>query len=143
VIYKAVLQDFEWKEYGFDGKDGVIGTDKEMGHALHDTAFLWHIKEIGDGFGAVIHQAFSTGRPPIVKRSYYADKMAGQLMEHEKTCLDLEQYSDTKEICERIRFWAEPEHYEILSRNAHERFKQVVNFDKEFEELKKFFGRLI
>ena len=142
-LYKMVMPDFDWKMHGILGHDGIIGTTRGVAQAFHDTTFVWHLKFGGDGMGHVIHNAFATGRPPIVKGSYYKDKMAGQLMEHEKTCLDLEQYSDIKEACQRIRYWAEPEHYEILSRNAHDRFKQVVDFDAEFIRLKEFFDRLI
>jgi len=139
--YKGALPEFDWKMYGILGHDGIIGRDTEMASAFHNTTFVWHLKFGGDGFGHVIHQAFATGRPPIVKRSYYADKMAGLLMIDDETCIDLETDTFGRNI-ERIKFWARPENYMDMSIAAWAKFNEVVNYDEEELKIRKFLESL-
>ncbi len=140
--YKKELPEFDWKMYGILGEDGIIGSDKEVAKACHHTTFLWHLKFGGDGFGHVIHNAFATGRPPIVKGSYYKDKMAGHLMEDGVTCIDLEKGSFQQNV-NKIRFWSQPENLKKMSEAAYESFQKNVDFDKEFVYLKKFLNNLV
>jgi len=139
--YKNELKEFDWKMHGILGEDGIIGTDKGVAQAIHDSTFIWHVKFGGDGFGHVIHNAFACGRPPIVKGSYYADKIAGHLFEDGVTCIDLEKGSFEENV-KKIRYWANPENYAKMSKAAYDRFCENVNFDKEFVYIKKFLANL-
>lgn len=139
--YKKALKEFDWKMYGILGDDGIIGTEDGVAQAIQNSTFIWHVKYGGDGFGHIIHNAFACGRPPIVKGSYYADKMAGVLLEDGVTCIDLEK-GTFEENLEKIRYWSEPGNYALMSQRAYQRFIENVNFDKEFIYLKKFLENL-
>lgn len=139
--YKALLPEFDWKMHGILGEDGIIGNVKEMVPAIHSSTFIWHVKYGGDGFGHVVHNAYACGRPLITKRSYYADKLGGELMIDGKTCIDLDAHI-TEENVRLIREFAQPEKHNWMCENAYKRFKEVVDFDREFEEIKKFLERL-
>lgn len=140
--FKQAIPDYDFKMYGILGDDGIIGETKNVAKAFHDTTFIWHLKHQGDGFGHVIHNAFATGRPPIVIAKYYNNTMAGDLMEGGKTCIFL----DNKKIgdcVKEIEFYAQPDKYYSMSNLAYNKFKENVNFDYEFTDIVKFLGNLV
>ena len=139
--YKALLPEFEWKMHGILGEDGIIGPADDMAIAMHNSTFIWHVKPGGDGFGHNVHNAYAVGRPLITRRKYYADKLGGQLMIDNETCIDLDA-GTPEENAERIRFWAQPENHDKMCKRAYRQFKKVVDYDQEFEEIQKFLGRL-
>ena len=140
--YKTLLSDFDWKMYGGVCEDGSIGYADEMNSAFYNSSFIWHIKFGGDGFGHVIHNAYACGRPPIVKRSYYADKLAGPLMIDGKTCIDLERHT-TEENIRLIREFSQPDKHNQMCENVYKRFCEIVNYEAEFIKLQEFFNNLI
>jgi hypothetical protein len=142
VLYKNELSDFDFKMYGILGKDGILSGLKTIALEIQASKFIWHVKAQGDGFGHIIHNAYACGRPCIVKGSYYVDKLAGELFEDQVTCIDLDKGSVSENL-RVIRNWAKPDRHKVMCERAYERFKQVVNFDDEFEEIKKFLERLI
>ena len=139
--YKALLPEFDWKMHGILGEDGGIGLADDMAAALHDSTFIWHVKPGGDGFGHVVHNAYAVGRPLITRRKYYADKLGGALMIDGQTCIDLDLRTP-EENTARIRHFAIPENHDRMCENAYERFKEVVDYGREFEEIGRFLGRL-
>ena len=139
--YKCLLPEYDWKMYGILGDDGIIGTEAGVAEALHKTSFTWHLKAQADGFGHVIHNAFATGRPPIVKASYYRGQLAGALMIDTVTCIDLEKRNIEDNI-RLIRACSRPEVFKRMSENAHRIFTEAINYDEQFEEIKRFLERL-
>jgi hypothetical protein len=140
-LYKSLLPDFDWKMHGILGEDGIIGNVNDMVPAMQNSTFIWHVKYGGDGFGHVVHNAYACGRPLITKGSYYTDKLAGALMIDGETCIDLEKHT-TEENVKLIREFSQPEKHNQMCENSYKRFKEVVDYDKEFEDIKKFLERL-
>ena len=140
--YKALLPDFDWKMHGGLGEDGGISSVNEIGSAFSNSSFVWHVKCGGDGFGHSIHSAYACGRPPIVKGSYYADKLAGPLMIDGKTCIDLERHS-TQENVRLIREFSQPDKHNQMCENVYKRFCEIVNYEAEFIKIREFFDNLI
>jgi len=134
--YKKAMADYVWKMHGFGGEDGVL-PEHLKAKAFQNSSFIFHLKWCGDGYGFVIHNAYACGRPCIVKGSHYRHLTAGSLLEDSVTCIDLELGSKEQNI-EKIRHFSKPENHVQMCKNAHNRFKEVVDFDKEFEEIKKF-----
>lgn len=139
--YKALLPEFEWKMHGLNGDDGFITPVSALAESMRNTQFIWHIKQHGEGFGHIIHNAFAVGRPVITVRSFYENKLAYPLLEDGVTCLDLEPYS-IEENVRRIRHFSEPEELRKLSENCRIRYFEFVNFYREAEYMKQFLGRL-
>jgi hypothetical protein len=137
--YKKLLPEYEFKMHGAGGDDGVI--PEKIYNYFKETTFVWHLKYGGDGYGHLIHNAFATGRPPIVKASYYRGQLAEKLMEDEVTCIDLDKrrLEDNLKV---IRKWSKPANYRLMSQNAYNRFKQVVDFDKEEIKIREFLEKL-
>lgn len=140
--YKTALPEFVWKMHGIICDDGVLPTSQSVAQAIQDTTFVWHLKWGGDGFGHIIHQAFAMGRPPIVKRSYYEDKLAGELMIHGETCIDLDVFQVAEAVYSAIRYWSMPGNYKVMSEQAHRRFKEIVDYDVEERRIREWMDKL-
>lgn len=139
--YKTLLPEYNWKMHGIHGDDGIIGNVKDMVLAIQDSTFIWHVKFGGDGFGHVIHNAYACGRPLILKGSYYADKLAAALIRDGKNCIDIEKHTRLENV-RLIREFSQPDRHNQMCENTQKIFKQVVNFEQEFEDIKKFLERL-
>jgi len=128
--------------HGLNGDDGFITPVSALAESMRNTSFIWHIKQHGEGYGHIIHNAFAVGRPVITVKSYYEGKLCYPLLEDEVTCLDLGVRSIESNV-NRINYFSEPERLLKMSENCRKRFYETVNFDLEAERMKDFFGRLI
>lgn len=140
--YKTRLPEFQFMMHGTFGENNVLYYRADIPIAMHDSMFIWHVKPTGDGFGYSLHYAYACGRPVITRIQDYKDHLGGLLMEDGVTCIDIGNCSIEDGIA-KIRYHSKHENYEKISRNAYERFKQVVDYDKEFIEIKKFLERLV
>jgi len=140
--YKQDLSDYDWKMFGILGEDGIIGTVEEIAKEMQDSTFIWHVKHGGDGYGHVIHNAFAAGRPLITRASHYKGCLAEPLLEDGVTCIDLDKHSFEENI-KMIREFSQVDKHKKMCENVHERFQKIVNFDKEFEYIKKFLDNLV
>ncbi len=140
-IEHMMMSGWSFKSYGGQCRDGSIGPAKEVAKKMRESKFIWHTKAGGDGYGHVIHNASAVGRPPIVKMQYYQSKMAGQLMIDGETCIAIDNLTND-EIVNKIEHFSQKEHYVKLCANAYRKFKEVVDFDTEFEQIKRFLQNL-
>ena len=140
--FKKELPDFDWKMYGILGENGIIGGIDNVAKEISNSTFIWHVKPGGDGYGHVVHNAFACGRPLIIRRKYYADKLGGLLLEHGKTCIDIDA-APRNEIIDLIKFFAIPENHAKMCKDVRQRFDDVVNFDEQAKYIKEFLKELI
>jgi len=140
--YKSKMLDFEWMMHGLNGDDGFITPTSQLAQSMRDTSFIWHIKQHGEGFGHIIHNAFAVGRPVITVKSYYKGKMIFPLLEDGITCLDLDGRTE-KENIERIRYYSNPKMLLALSLNCRSRFEQNVNFDEDERKIREWLKKLV
>jgi hypothetical protein len=87
------LPDWTMRVHGHHGPDGFLKPTTALAGVMRATAFGWHDKVTGDGFGHVIHQWAAIGRPLIGHASHYSDKVAADLWEDGVTCVDLDRHS--------------------------------------------------
>ena len=76
----------------------------------------------------------------IIKYEYYKGHLADPLLEDGVTCIFID--NDTLPVEDRIKYWSRPDNLRKISKKAHERFCEMVNFDEEFKEIKKFLEKL-
>jgi hypothetical protein len=137
------LSGWHTKFYGCGNRDQVVGPDmksisdifqKEMG-------WLWHVKKESDGFGHNIFGAAAVGRPVIVYAPYFKGATLEPLLEHGKTCIDLAKVSipDAIKLIKEV----DQDRYTEWSHNIHDRFKEIVDYNQDKENIKKFLERLI
>lgn len=140
--YKSLLPDYTFKSYGVQCPDGIISGEKKLAGIMADSAFGFHVKPNGDGYGHIVHNWYACGRPVITNGSDYIDKLAGDLFIDDKTYINLER-GTVKENIDKIRYWSIPEHHDQMCQNAYDRFKEVVDFDEEEIRIRDFLDHLI
>ena len=131
------LPNWDLKIYGAGGRDGHVVSIK-LPRKLNDTGFLWHVKA-QEGYGYNIHTAFACGTPVIVGYSYQKGHTAGDLYVLDQTVIDANT-NTPQQIAEKLIIAAD--NYEEWSYRVYKQFRKVVNFDKEFEDIKVFLQNL-
>lgn len=87
-----------------------------------------HPKTLQEGYGFVIHQLASVGRPPVVPR-HYETLSAKFFLQHRETCIFM---SPDEGTCKADFHWAlEPDNNARMSETLHKRFKETVDFEDE------------
>lgn len=142
IEYKRLMPDFEFRSYGASCDDGCAQGEIEVAAGMKNSGFGFHLKDGGDGYGHVLFNWFACGRPVIVRKSQYKNKLADKLMIDGKTCIDLDKGNVEKNI-KRIRECSEPERHTKMCEAAHKRFKDTVDFEQDARKIKKFIERLV
>jgi len=141
IQYRDALPEFDFKAYGPGAIDGTL-SGREIAQEMKKSAFGWHVKPGGDGYGHIIHKWFAVGRPIITRSSYYRGKMAEQLLLDGITCIDLDKRNMADNL-EVIRYFSSQERHTLMCANARHRFEEIVNFEKEAVGLKQFIEEII
>jgi hypothetical protein len=139
--WRSALPDYQWFEHGHHGTEGFITPVTKLAESMRDATFILHIKSHGEGYGHIIHNAFSVGRPVILYYKYYQGKMAEPLLVDGETCLFLDNRTE-KENIDRIRYYTDTSRHLKLCENAHKIFTEKVDFKKDAELVKDFLSRL-
>jgi hypothetical protein len=138
---EQLMTEWTFKSFGGQCRDGSIGGSANVAKTMQDSRFVWHTKKGGDGFGHIIHNAPAVGRPLIVKKEYYIDKLAEPLLEDEITCIIIDGLKPDQ-IVKKINYWNEPIRYNAMSKRAYNKFKEIVDYDKEEQEIRQFLDNL-
>lgn len=139
--FKNALPEYEFKAYGPGSLDGTLSTVEQMADEMRASTFGWHIK-YADGYGHLLHQWYSIGRPVITRGSFYQGKTGGLLLTDGETCIDLDKHS-FEESLELIRYWSQPDNYARMSQAVRKRFLEVVNPDEEANRLKEWLQNIV
>lgn len=138
---KRKLPDFRFYTYGASGVDGPVHSIEQIRDKQKSADFIWHPKLHGDGFGHVIHTSYALGRPLITRGSYYRNKLGERLLIDGVTFIDIEKGS-VDDLVNRIKEYSQPATLKEMSLAAYKRFREVVDYDKEAEELVDFLNTL-
>lgn len=134
---RRLLNEFEWKAFGGQNPDGNMEGPKQLADKMREAMFVFHSKPGGDGFGHIIHNAYAAGRILIARSSQYENQLAADLLVP-GTFIDMDKYSrgELKNIIRRLSY--SPADLEAMSRRAAARFREVVDYNKESEEIKQW-----
>lgn len=127
------LQVFK-EAFGMGTDNGPVLSFRDLVTQIRTSKYVFHAKKQGDGYGHVFHNAYAYGRPVITFGSSYVGRQGGKLFEDGVTGLDLE----TGDINEKIK----NTDWEQMSLNARKRFNDIVRFDDEEKEIRKFLENL-
>jgi glycosyltransferase involved in cell wall biosynthesis len=146
----AMAPDFDWRVYGAYGgvpEDeyacGNLQPCSQVGSAMRDSDVAWHTKQWSDGFGHVIHNWFAVGRPVFGYAGYYASQLAGPLWVEGVTSFDLEGKSPDDVVRLLAELRQDEERHLRMSEAAAARFREVVNFDDEAEQIRAMFAQVL
>ena len=141
---KDHLPSFDMACYGCGNERGPISnTPKYMGDFYENTGFIFHVKPQGDGYGHIYHNSYACGKPVIYKSEYlksYSIDMTPMMLFDDETSIDLSRLSFNDAV-DKIKIFSED--YQNVSNKVYAKFKQVVDFDKEFLIIKSFIDNLI
>lgn len=142
--------EFDWKVYGAYGTAqedqwacGNLSSTPQVAATMRKTGVFWHAKYWSDGYGHVIHNEFAVGRPIFAYHSYYANKLAGALMVPNETFINLDGLSDEAIVRQLRRFKDDPGEAQRMGDAAAARFRSVVNFDEDAENVKKLLEQVL
>lgn len=141
--YKKMLPEYNFKAYGGQCPDGVINGVKNLSVKMKESRAIWHVKPGGDGFGHVIHNAFAVGRPIITRKAHYKNCLAEDLMVDGETCIDLDVHSEQDNVRLIRELMESDERWQAMARNVYNKFKQVVDYEKEQKDIALFINNLI
>ena len=133
--------------YGEAPKDdfaaGNLDLCRSVGGAMRMSDVGWHAKRWSDGYGHVIHNWFSVGRPVLGFRDYYKDQLAGALWVEGETAWDIQSRSPG-EVAELLRRFRDDEDFHTAACEASaKRFREVVNFDEEEQAIRRLFEAVL
>lgn len=136
--------DLDWKVFGAYGTHpedefacGNLPSTPQVAEGMRATRIAWHSKSWSDGYGHVVHNLFSVGRPVFGRASYYADKLAGPLWVEGVTSFDVDRYT-TDELLRLLRRLRDDDDYHyLICSNAAAAFRERVNFDEDAEKVRK------
>lgn len=137
---EKAMPDWDFKMYGASNRDGNLTTG-QIASEMADSSFVWHVKAGGDGYGHTIHNAYAMGRPAIVKRDYYKGMLADDLFEDMVTSVDIDGLP-----VEGVKFKLEEAYSKAhaMSFSAYAKFREKVNFKREFaEKILPFINQLV
>lgn len=138
--YKLFLDDRTFKTYGA-GMDECLQKSSDIAEAFSRAGWTWHVKPGGDGYGHILHNSFACGRPLIVKKDHYRGQLGEALMEDMVTCIDISRRS-VHEAASIINQMSMPENHRRMCQNTYRRFREVVDFNEEEQQIRKFIGDL-
>lgn len=136
-IEEKLRNRYTIKFYGKHSRDGYVS---DVADIMRKSKFGLHLKSAEDGYGTVIHNWFAVGRPTIFRGGQYKDRLAGELLEHLETGIDVDVIGVDKCI-ELIKNMSD-EGYYVMCNNVKKRFKEIVDFDYDAEEIKTFLEEL-
>lgn len=131
----------EFFDYGHQSKRGFLTPKEKFAVAMRDTSFVWHVKPGGDGFGHNIHSSFAMGRPVITVANDYRHSIVWPLLSDGETCILIG--GDPVENSKKIKSMSDSAKITEMSLKTVKRFKDVVNYDAESDQIRIFLERLV
>lgn len=136
------MPEWSFKSFGAQCRDGLANGEAEVARLMQEADFVWHVKYGGDGYGHIIHNAAALGKPAIVRKSYYQEKMAGDLMVDGETCIAIDGMG-IQEIKNKIEHFSNPDRYRRMCEATYANFKRLVDFDAEGDAIGHFIDNLL
>jgi hypothetical protein len=146
----AIRPQYLWQVFGAYGSvpedefaAGNIDKCAHVGDAMRASDVAWHTKQWSDGFGHVIHNWFSVGRPVVGHEWYYRSQLAGPLWQEGVTSFDLTDKSPDEVAGIIDRLYNDPDLRLRMGENAAARFQEVVDFDEEEQAIRRMFEAVL
>jgi hypothetical protein len=132
---RGLLPEFTFASHGIDGPDGNVETVVDIADLMAGSAFGWHDKVQGDGFGHVIHDWAAIGRPLIGHGAHYRGLMGEGFWQDMVTCIDLDKHP-VAEAASIVRdIVADRERHLAMCRAIRAEF-DCIDYDAEAERIR-------
>lgn len=141
--FKAAMSDIDMRHYGLACPDDYLVGGQAIAAKMREANLAWHLKPLG-GIGHSTMGWFLTGRPLITNMSQHRSfgGEAVQLFVPGLTCIDIEAqpFDDTIRM---IRSWLDPDNNLVHAEAVRKRFDELVNYDQEEQQIRKFLENLL
>lgn len=141
--YKKLLPEFDFKYYGVDCPDGLLHGTDGVYEKMRQSTLGWTTKVFG-GLGHSNMGWMYSGRAVITNMTEHHKwgELADKLFEPGHNCIDIDSGTDS-ENCEAIRKWMNPEVATTMGINSRKRFLDLISYEKEAEDAKKFLSQIL
>jgi hypothetical protein len=142
------LPDLKFRYHGHVGPvddfwGGNVVTTKEVADQMRSARVGLHLKTWSDGYGHVLHNIAAVGRPLVGTGSYYHDKLGAPLWVEGVTSWDVQIHTTAETVDFIRRLTVDDELHERMSRAMAARFRELVNFDAEAEQIREMFDKVL
>ena len=139
LALQALLPEIKFREFGITNRDGVC-PEQDISDRMREARFVYHVKFPPDGYGHNVHHAAACGRPLITNINDYHGEIAEALFEDMVTVIDASEgpAETARKVCNVLHA---PGKHEAMCKAMHERFKKVVNFDQEENDVRLWLER--
>lgn len=134
---KKLMSDWKFKSYGFNCIDGVL-DEQHVASEMRESSFIWHVKDVGEGYGHVIHTAAYMGVPMIFRGSFMRGCLSSKYLMNGDTGIDLDLYGSPESAMEAIKHYSDPTQLARMGLNLQRIFSENVDFEKEAQDVAKF-----
>lgn len=133
----AAADGVTWRAPGGRNPDdgAYLAPMAKVADVLRSSAWIWHDKLIGDGYGHVLWNAMAVGRPLIGHRSHYAGLLGEPLFADLETAIDLDRHGPRDALRLIRAIAADPEWYAELVARCQAKFAELVDFDAEADRI--------
>ena len=144
---EKLMSDWKFRAFGAGCRELILSGVCLVAAWMRQSAFVFHVKQFDEGYGHTIHNAFACGKPLIIDTRYmwvyHKNEVPNTCMSlfTPDTIIDVKDNATPEKLAEELKRWEAD--YEFHSAAVYKRFKEVVDFDTEFIEIKKFLERLI
>lgn len=140
---EKLLPAWDFKSFGGQCRDGNMNGYDELAAKMRGTAFGFHCKTGGDGYGHILHNLARSGVAPIIRKRDYANKLAEAFIEDGVTAITVD-HKTPEQIAAQIEFmYNTPFLLKQIREELAKRFLLLVNFDEEEKEIQQFLENLI
>ena len=115
---------------------GNVSTTKEVAALMRSAGVGYHCKKWSDGYGHVLHNLAAVGKPLVGTASYYEDKLGGPLWVEGVTSWNVQAHPHHETVDFIRRLLVDDELHERMSYAMAARFREIVDFDAEFEQIR-------
>jgi hypothetical protein len=135
------IPEIKFNSYGGQCRDGNMSGVVDLANSMNNDDLVFHVKDHGDGYGHIIYNAYACGRPTIIRSSLYRNQLAQELF-NDKSCIDLDQYSNDDAIKKIKEIYINKDVLDEMSINAYKTFKNCVDFEYCAEIIHNWMGTL-
>ena len=132
LMLEQALKDYgiTMSSYGGQCRDGNITGPADLARSMQNDQIVFHVKDGGDGFGHVIHNAYACGRPVITRKSFYKNKLAEELMNDQNT-IDLDALSFQDAVDLIVEIMSDDDRMLKASQASYSSFYTCVNYNED------------
>jgi hypothetical protein len=143
---EITMPEWRFRSFGAGNRESPLNGIGLVSAWMRQAGFVWHVKTLDEGYGHTIHNAFACGKPLITDTSYMTVYHQGTIQNTACALYTPETIIDIKDMSVqdiRTEVLRRADNYDYYSGKVYQKFKEIVDFDREFVEIKAFLERLI